>query len=456
MADQQTVLGVWAGRSTFILAATGSAVGLGNIWKFPLITAEYGGGAFILVYLTCIALIGIPVMMAETVLGRRGRHSPMASIWKLARESDVGRRWSLLGWMGALTGFLILSFYSVIAGWALAFTWNLGVGDLRGLTGEQVGAHFDALVADPVRLTGWHTLFMVLTALVIARGIHKGLESSVRVIIPLLFVLLIALLGYSMIATDQFGRGCSFLFSLDFSQLTWEAVLAAMGQSFFALSLGMGAIMVYGAYMPNDASIVSAAITVTILNSVIALVVGMVIFPVVFANGVELSVGPRLLFVSLPAAFSQMPGGQIFGALFFMLVSLAALSSSISLIEPMVAWATERFSMSRIVAATIFSVLVWLIGMGTVFSFNLWSGEEYQFYGMTVFELLDFVTAKIMLPLSGLLTVIFAGWMMKRPVIYKALNLSLVRFNLWRALCRVIIPVCVFVMFAVSLYKALA
>ncbi|MCK5893420.1 MAG: sodium-dependent transporter [Endozoicomonadaceae bacterium] len=456
MADQQTaVLGVWAGRSTFILAAAGSAVGLGNLWKFSFVTGEYGGGAFVLVYLVCIALIGIPIMMAETALGRQGRQSPMASMRKLARGSDVSRHWSLLGWMGVLTGFLILSFYSVIAGWALAFTWDLGVGNLRGFTGEQVGTHFDALVADPVKLTGWHTLFMVLIALVVARGVHKGLESSVRVIMPLLLVLLIVLLGYSMIATDQFGRALSFLFSLNFSTLTWEAVLAAMGQSFFALSLGMGAIMVYGAYMPNDASIGSAVMTVAILNSVIALVVGMVIFPIALANGVEPSAGPRLLFVSLPAAFGQMPGGQIFGTLFFMLVSLAALSSSISLIEPLVAWTVERFLMSRVVAATIVSALIWLMGMGTVFSFNVWSGEEYQCFGMTVFELLDFVTAKIMLPLGGLLTAIFASWIMKRSVIYKALNLSLARFNLWRALCRVIIPVCVCVMFAVSLYKAL-
>ncbi len=457
MGDQKTAaLGTWANRWTFILAAAGSAIGLGNIWKFPFITGEYGGGAFVLVYLVCIALVGIPIMMAETVLGRHGRHSPIVTMRELARESDAGKGWSLVGWMGVLAGFLILSFYSVIAGWALAFTWDMGSGDLMGLTGEQVGAHFDALVTNPTQLTFWHTIFMVLTALVIVRGIHKGLENSVRVIMPLLFVLLIVLLGYSIVETDQFGRGFSFLFSFDFSKLTWEAVLAAMGHAFFTLSLGMGAIMAYGAYMPKSASIGSTVITVAVLDTVVALVAGLAIFPIVFANGMEPGAGPGLLFVSLPTAFGHMPGGQVFGVLFFVLVSLAALSSSISLIEPAVAWATERFSMSRLVATSLFSALVWLIGMGTVFSFNLWSGEEYQLFGMTVFELLDFVTANIMLPLGGLLIAIFAGWIMKRSVVYKELNLSLVRFNLWRALCRVIAPVCVFVIFVANLYKAIA
>lgn len=457
MSDQQAAApGTWASRWTFILAAAGSAIGLGNIWKFPFVTGEHGGGAFVLIYLACIALVGVPIMMAETMLGRHGRHSPVIAMRELARESDAGKGWSLVGWTGVLAGFLILSFYSVIAGWALAFAWDMAGGDLTGLTAGQIGAHFDALLADPVQLTFWHTLFMVLTALVVARGIHKGLGNSMRVIVPLLFLLLTVLLGYSIVETDQFGHGLSFLFSFDFHKLTWESVLAAMEHTFFTLSLSMGAIMAYGAYMPKSAPVGSTVITVAVLDTVVALVAGLAIFPIVFANDMAPEAGPGLLFVSLPAAFGHMPGGQVFGVLFFVLASLAALSSSISLIEPIVAWSTERFSMNRQVATLLFSVLGWLLGMGTVFSFNRWSGEEYQLFGMTVFELLDFVTANIMLPLSGLLIAIFAGWVMKRSVVYKELNLSLVRFNLWRALCRVIAPVCVFVVFVANLYRTIA
>ena len=322
-----------------------------------------------------------------------------------------------------------------------------------GLSGEQAGARFSSLFTDIGRLTVWHTLFMFLTALIVARGIHKGVAKGVWVIMPLLFVLLIVLLGYSLVETDPLGQVFSFLFSFNFSQLTWEAVWVAMEHSLFTLSMGVGAVMVYGAYMPKQASIGSAVMTVAVLDTVVALVAGMAIFPIVLVNGIEPSVGLASLFVSLSTAFGQMPGGQLFGALFFVVVSLAALSSAIAMIEPAIAWATERFLITRVVATAIISALVWLIGMGTVFSFSVWSGEAYQVLGMTVFELLNFVTRTILLPLGCLLLAIFAGWIMKRSVIYKELNLSLVKFNLWRALCRVIAPVCVLIIWGVSLYK---
>ncbi len=455
--NRPSVNGAWVARWTFILAAAGSAIGLGNIWKFPFITGEYGGGAFVLVYLACIAVIGVPLMMAEVAIGRHGRRSPIIAMRDLARESGASRRWGLVGVSSVLAGFLILSFYSVIAGWALEYTWQIGAGHFAGTDGAEVGRFFDGLLADPGRLTLWHSLFMLITGLVIARGIHKGLESCIRVMMPALLVLLLALVGYAWTMTDQFGAGLAFLFSFDFSKLTADAVLAAMGHAFFTLSLGMGAIMAYGAYMPNQSSIGGTVMTVALLDTLIALLAGMAIFPIVFANGMEPSAGPGLLFVSLPAAFGAMPFGAVLGAAFFLLVSIAALSSSISLMEPAVAWLVERFQMSRVVATLLFSLVVWALGMISVFSFNHWSGAEYQLLGMSPFELLDFMTSKVMLPLNGILIAIFAGWIMRRSIIMNELSMaSLVRFNLWRALCRIIAPVAVFVVFAVSLYEFIA
>ncbi|WP_281645907.1 sodium-dependent transporter [Parendozoicomonas sp. Alg238-R29] len=452
MADQEAAPSAqtWTHRWTFVLAAAGSAIGLGNLWKFPYITGINGGGAFVLVYLVCIALVGIPIMMAETALGRHGRHSPINSMRELARESGASRWWGMVGWMGAFTGFLILSFYSVVAGWAIAYTLEMFAGVFQGMTPAEVGGNFESLLGDPVKLTIWHTVFMVMTGVVIARGIHKGLESSVRIMMPALFVLLLAVLGYSVVESGHFMEGVNFMFAFNPEDLSWDAVLAAMGHAFFTLSLGMCTIMAYGAYMPKKASISRTVGSVVVLDTFIALVAGLAIFPLVFANNMEPGGGPGLLFVTLTSAFANLPGGQIFGGIFFLLVVLAALSSSISLVEPTVAWVIERFPVSRAAATSVYCALVWLFGLGTVLSFNEWSGESAQIFGMTFFEFIDYLTANITLPLGGLLIAVFAGWTMKRSYIYKELNLSLGAFNLWRAMCRVIAPICVVVIFYFS------
>ncbi|CAM3763625.1 sodium-dependent transporter [Parendozoicomonas haliclonae] len=449
MADQHatSTAQTWTHRWTFVLAAAGSAIGLGNLWKFPYMAGMNGGGAFVIAYLVCIALIGIPIMMAEAALGRHGRHSPINSMRELAREADAGRAWGLVGWVGALSGFIILSFYSVVAGWSLSYTVDMFAGSFQGMSAEQVGQSFDALTADPVRMTVWHAVFIVLTGFVIARGVHKGLESSVRVMMPGLFILLLLLLGYSVMESGKFMEGVRFMFSFHPEDLTTEALLSAMGHSFFTLSLGMGAIMAYGAYMPKKASIARTIGAVAALDTVIALVAGLAIFPLVFAQGMEPSGGPGLLFVSLTSVFASLPGGQFIGGLFFLLVALAALSSSISMVEPVVAWIIERFPVNRVSATVVYSLVVWLFGIGSVLSFNEWAGEEYQMFGMTFFELMDYLTANITLPLGGLLIAIFAGWIMKRSHIFKEMNLSTLHFNIWRALCRVIAPAAVVVIF---------
>ncbi|HFD92166.1 MAG TPA: sodium-dependent transporter [Gammaproteobacteria bacterium] len=447
MAEERrtSMHGQWSSRWMFILAATGSAVGLGNIWKFPYITGENGGGAFVLVYLVCIAVIGIPIMMAEVMIGRRGRQSPINTMRTLARAEGRHPYWQYLGWAGVLAGFLILSYYSVIAGWALAYVFRAGSGIFHGTSADDVGAIFAELVSSPERLLAWHTLFMVMTMIVVSRGVRGGLEQAVRFLMPLLFVLLIILVGYSM-NTGAFLDGVEFLFAPDFSKITGAGILIAMGHAFFTLSLGMGAIMVYGSYIPDNVSIAQTSVIIAMADTVVALLAGLAIFPIVFANGLQPGSGPGLIFQTLPLAFGQMPAGSLFGVLFFVLLVFAAWSSAISLIEPAVAWLVENHGFTRVAASVWCGLATWLLGLGTVFSFNI--GEDIKFFGLTFFDMLDFLTANIMLPLGGLFIAIFAAWVMSKRSTQEELAMKVpLAYSLWRGLVRYVTPLAVIVVF---------
>jgi NSS family neurotransmitter:Na+ symporter len=447
----------WSSRLAFIFAATGSAVGLGNVWKFPYITGEYGGGAFVLVYLGCIALIGIPIMMAEVLIGRRGGQSPIHGMINLARAEGKSTGWQLAGWSGVLGSFIILSFYSVIAGWSLVYVWYAvsGVFDVAAAdpaqAAEAIGGIFSALLADPVALLLWHTLFMMMTVLIVARGVKAGLEKAVTYLMPALFVLLVFLVVNAAVSTGKLTAALGFLFRPDFSKLTTEAVLVALGHAFFTLSLGAGIMVAYGSYLPRHISIARASITVSILDTVVALLAGLAIFPVVFAHaGLEPSAGPGLIFVTLPIAFGQMPLGTLFGTLFFVLLVFAALSSAISLLEPMVEYVQEHRGVRRVSAAVGAGVAVWLLGIVSVLSFNRW--EEIKFFGKTLFDLLDFITANIMLPLTGLLLAVFAGWMMSKQSTLDELEMQDgPGYRLWRTIIRYVTPVGVLIVFVYNL-----
>jgi NSS family neurotransmitter:Na+ symporter len=443
--NRTSVHGQWSGRLAFVLAATGSAVGLGNIWKFPYIAGENGGGAFVLVYLICICMIGIPIMMAEIMLGRRGRCSPINTMAILAKEEGVSSAWSLLGWMGVIAGFLILSYYSVIAGWGLSYIWHGALGHFEGADAGQIKKIFDGLVGDWEKLLGWHTLFMVMTMLVVARGVRGGLERAVTILMPGLLLILVLLVGYS-ITNGDFGRGLAFLFTPDFSKLSTDAILTAMGHAFFTLSLGMGAIMVYGSYLPRGISIARTTFMVAGADTAVALLAGMAIFPIVFANGLEPGSGPGLIFQTLPLAFGQMPGGNVIGALFFIMLVFAAWSSAISLIEPAIAWLVENAGMSRGRASVLGGLVTWFTGVGTVLSFNLWSDAKW--FDKTFFDLLDFLTANIMLPLGGVLIAIFAAWVMRRDSSKDELEMGDgPGFELWHFLVRFLAPIAVVLVF---------
>jgi len=449
---RKSIHGQWSSRLAFILAATGSAVGLGNIWKFPYIAGENGGGAFVLVYLVCIAVIGIPIMMAEVMIGRRGRQSPVNTMRALVTDENAGRAWVLLGWAGMLAGFLILSYYSVIAGWALAYVFRTGSGMFTGLTADGVQSIFTNMVSAPESLLAWHTIFITMTMVVVARGVRGGLEKAVKFLMPALFVLLFVLLGFAW-NSGSFHQGIEFLFQPDFDKLSANGILIAMGHAFFTLSLGMGAIMIYGSYLPSGASIARVSIAVSIMDTLVALLAGMAIFPIVFANGLEPGAGPGLIFQTLPIAFGHMDYGAFFGMLFFVLLVFAAWSSSISLIEPAVAWLVENKGMKRVTASVTAGLVTWLFGLMTVFSFNLWSEFKplsafEEFADSTVFDLLDYLTANIMLPLGGLLIAIFASWKMKRASSVDELGMGdRLFYPLWRFLVRYITPVAVIIVF---------
>jgi NSS family neurotransmitter:Na+ symporter len=446
MANQRTSIhGQWSSKLAFVLAATGSAVGLGNIWKFPYITGENGGGAFVVVYLICIAVMGVPIMMSEVLLGRRGRQSPINTMRSLADEEGLSRHWGLLGWMGVLAGFLILSYYSVIAGWALSYVLQTAMGTFVGATSEVVDNIFSELTSSPLSLLIWHSIFIIMTVFVVARGVAAGLESAVRLLMPSLFILLLVLVGYAM-SQGHFLQGLNFLFQPDFSKLNGHAILAAMGQAFFTLSLGMGAIMIYGSYLPQNASITRTCVTVAVADTVVAVIAGLAIFPIVFSNALEPSQGPGLIFKTLPIAFGHMPWGTFFGTLFFLMLVFAAWTSAISLIEPAVAWLVENHGFTRLRSAVYSGLVTWFIGLGTVFSFNVWSG--YTFFGKTFFDMLDYLTANIMLPLGGFLIAVFAAWLMKEHSVRDELDLDHgFGYRSWRFLVSYIAPVGVIFVF---------
>ena len=413
--EKKSIHGTWSSRWTFILAATGSAVGLGNIWKFPYMAGDNGGGAFVLVYLACICIIGLPIMLGEIMIGRRGRSSPANSMRSLAVEANTSSAWTLLGATGALAGLLILSFYSVAAGWAMSYIFN----GFQNITAESSSSSFNNLLSSPSSLIFWHTLFISITVFIVARGILQGLEKWINTLMPILFLIILLLCIYAM-QTGAFLEGLRYLFMPDFSKINPQVMLEALGQAFFTLSLGMGAIMAYGAYMPANQNIGRTAVSGAALDTGVALLAGIAIFPIVFANGLAPSEGPGLVFVTLPIAFSAMPLGILFGTLFFVLLSIAALSSSISLIEPGVAWLIESLKIKRTTATIILGFTAWFLGLFSALSFNLIS--EFTIFGRNFFDATDFLTSQIMLPLGGIFIAIFVGWIMKKEHVLDGLG----------------------------------
>ena len=430
--------GAWIGKWTFILAATGSAVGLGNIWGFPYKAGTNGGGAFVLIYLGCILIIGLPIMISEIIIGRKAGNSPINAMKNVALESKKSSMWQVVGWSGIFAGILILSFYSVIAGICLNYIFISATSSGAISSPDQ----FSSAISSPANLIMWHTIFMVMTALIVSAGIKDGIGRMVKILMPMLGFLMIFMVIYSMVNGD-FTKALSFLFAPDFSNVTSDTLLQAMGQAFFSLSLGMGSIMAYGAYMPKDQKVVGSSFTVASLDTLIAMLAGLAIFPIIFAFNLEPNSGPGLVFVSMLSAFNQMQFGQFIGPLFFILLSVAALSSSISLLEPGVAYLSEEGILSRKRSAEIISFFIWVLGIGSALSFNTWSDVDI-ILGKNFLDSMDFIANQILLPLGGMLIAIFVGWFMKESLIKDEIgNTNIVIYLMWRFFVKFVAPLCV-------------
>ncbi|MCK5330278.1 MAG: sodium-dependent transporter [Candidatus Marinimicrobia bacterium] len=394
----------WGSKLGFILAATGSAIGLGNIWKFPYIAGENGGAAFIFIYLICIAIIGLPVLIAEILVGRTTQRNPVGAFKALSGS----RLWTAVGGMGVLAGFVILSFYSVVAGWSLGYIFEALKGTFAEFSSADLaGEHFNLLVSNVQWVIGFHLIFFLLTMVVVYAGVQNGIERGSKIMMPMLFCILIALVIRGLTLPGA-GAGMNFLWNPDWSKVTPTAVLVALGHAFFTLSLGMGAMMTYGSYMSKKDSIPGASLQIVFFDTLIALLAGIAIFTAVFATGQDPAAGPGLIFQTLPAVFAKMPGGYIFGILFFLLLTIAALTSAISLLEVVVAYFVDERDWSRHWAVLVFGLVLILVGIPSALSFNLLA--DWKLFGKTYFDLADFLASNILLPLGGLAIAVFVAW----------------------------------------------
>lgn len=451
METTNTITSRWSSRLSFILASSAAAVGLGNIWKFPYVMGENGGGAFVLVYLLCIAFIGLPIMMAEVVIGRRGRHSPGYAAKAVAAESGRRTGWQMAGWLGMLTGFLVLSFYAVIAGWGLAYVAKTAQGTFTGASPEQIANSFGELLASSAELSLWHGVIIVATVLVVGNGVKNGLERAVRFLLPAMVLLLIGIAIYSANIGD-FAQAAHFMFDADFSKLSVNGVMIALGHSFFTLGLASGVVIMYGAYLPKETSIVQTSIWIAVVDTLVALLAGLAIFPLVFGFGLTPSEGAGLIFTTLPIAFSEMPGGALVGTIFFVMLVIAAFTSAIAMIESSVAFVAEKFNLSRWPSTIIAAAVLWLLGQITIYSFAGagWTQIDMAWFGKpleTLFDLIDALTSSFLLPLGGLFLALLAGWGMQRQYSEDELDTTKGVYDIWILCLKYIAPVAIIIIF---------
>jgi neurotransmitter:Na+ symporter, NSS family len=446
----------WSSKWGFLLAAIGGAVGLGNIWRFPYMTGENGGGAFVLVYLVAVFLIAIPILIGELSIGKRGHKDIISGTRNVAIEAGKSPRWVIIGWLGLGASFFVLTYYSVVAGQVLHYVFATATGSLSGVDEAAVVAEFDSLKSSPETMFFWHTVIMAITVAILARGVTGGIEKAAKIMMPAFFVMLIGMFFYAVAVGDT-DRGWSYMFSVDFGKITPEVVLQAIGQAFFSIGIGFGYMLAYGAYLPDDISIPRTSVIISLADAGVAVLAGMMIFPLVYAYGQAPEQGPDLIFKILPLVFSQMDAGAFVGTVFFVLLTFAALSSAIAILQPTVSYLESSRGMSVKKASIVGGGMVWILGLSAVFSANIWAG----YYPLSMFDsfatstlvnIVDYVTANYMMLVGGILIAIFAGWMFRpgwaesefageHPMLFKA----------WLWLARILAPVGV----AYALFKAL-
>ncbi len=435
----------WSSRAGFLLASIGFAVGLGNIWRFPYITGENGGAAFVVVYLVCAFAIGVPILIAEVMIGRRGRMSPPGSMRTLALAEGQSRQWQWAGGMNLVAAFLIQVVYCVIAGWVLLYLFKALTTGFAGIDGPGAKSEFDAVLADIPGLIFWTVLGLAITGTIIYAGVRSGIERAVRVLMPTLFGLLVALAAYNVFA-GGFGQALTYLFAPDFSKVNGPMILAAVGQAFFSIGVAMGGMMTFGAYLPKKISIAGSALIIVSADTLVALLAGLVIFPVVFNFGLDPAGGTGLIFQTLPVAFAQMPGGHLVSVLFFLLLSVAAITSMVGLVEAITAWMQEHRGFERHKSAVAVLSGIAVLSLVSVLSFNVLS--HVRVFGNDLHAVFDYIPNQILLPLGGLLIAVFAGWFVSRASAREELAMSSdALLDAWRFLVRYVASAAVLVIF---------
>ena len=443
----QTSLGV---RSTFsaawifVMATIGSAVGLGNIWKFPYMVGLYGGAVFVLIYFACMLIFALPLAMSEVMLGRRAKRCAPYAYEVLARESHRSSLWRYLGFFALLGCALTIAFYSVVGGWVLNYLFESFTG-FPHATAQSVQTEFGAFLASPGQQIFWHTIFLLNGSLIIVLGVDKGIGRANAFMMPALFFILIFLLVYAFIYGD-IQKSFTYMFTADWSALTPQVVLAALGHSFFSMSIGFGALMIYGSYVKEQVNIAASTLYVCGANLLIAVLAGLSIFAFVFGAGMEPAAGPGLVMQAIPLVFSQMPAAQVVAPLFYILLYFATITSAISIIEPMTAYLIEAVpSLGRKKATLILFVVVWISGIFVALGFNEW--RAVSIFGLNIFDTLDALTSRLIMPISAMLSAVFIGWFMQRAIVQHEIHLRPLQWNVWFFIIRFVAPPCILFVF---------
>jgi len=422
--------GTWSTRFGFLMAAIGSSVGLGNFWRFPYTAGENGGAAFVIIYLLCVVLIAFPILIAELSVGRHARRSAVGSTRKMAFDAGASEMWSIAGWVGMAGGVMILCFYSVVAGWVAAYVFKMISGAFVGMGPSEASEVFGTLVSDTGTVIMWHSLFMLITVGIVCFGVIKGIERTVSILMPLFFLMLVGMVIYAGLTAD-FSAAVAYLFSPDFSQVTPNTFLEALGQAFFSIGVGSAIMITYGSYLSRQDNLPQSGTIIAGADTMVAIIAGLAIFPFVFAFGLSPDAGPGLFFQTLPAAFAQMPGGQWVGAAFFALAFIAALTSSISLLQVIVAFGEEHTDFGRVGSALFFGAIIYMFGVAAAYSGGF-------------FDVLDTVSGQILLPLGGLLIALFTGWVVSKALMQHELPHAGPKFfAYWRFTIRWLAPVAV-------------
>ncbi len=433
----------------FLMAATGFAVGLGNIWRFPYITGENGGGAFVIVYLGCALIIGIPILVAELLMGRMGQGNPPLAMENVARANGKSPLWKHAGHLNLLTAFTIQGTYCVVAGWVLWYLFKAITTGFTDITADVAASQFNDVLGNIGGMFVWTVVALLLTSAIIYAGVNDGIERSVRVLMPTLFLLMVVLVIFN--ATQAgFGDAIAYLFTPDFSKIDGGTFLAAVGQAFFSIGVGMAGMLIFGSYLPQEVSITKCVLIIIVIDTCVALFAGLMIFPMVFRFGMDPAGGPGLIFQTLPVAFAQMPGGHFVAILFFTLLSVAAVTSMVGLMEPLVAWIEDTFDFPRHKATVTMFIAIGLLGVLSVLSYNVISG--WKIGAMDLNGILDYLANQIMLPLGGLLIAIFAAWQVSKSSLREQLPLMPEAvFEIWHLLLRFLLPVAIIVILVTGL-----